>query len=137
MLIVAIDPGPHIGWAQYDDAKDKYSVYMYHNIPEMVYQQIFRLKPDVLVIEKFTIVPGARVSKDGVETIVIYGGCRAAAALCGAKITTQYPSEMAIPYVLRAKAMLKELGVPHPTEHHADALTHLLAYQSKVERGLL
>lgn len=115
----------------------KYVVTMIHNMPELVYREIYRLKPEVVICEKFTIVPGARVSHDGTETIAIYGGVRAVAALVSAKFVSQYPSEMAVPYVLKAKAMLKELGVPRPTEHHADALTHLLAYQSKLERGLL
>lgn len=131
--MLAVDPGPHVGLAYTIDEPPYYRVLMYHNIEWFVYQEIYRLKPEVLIVEKFVVVPGARVSHDGVKTIEIVGGCIAVGTLVKAKIIEHRGMDMAKPQVLKAREMLK---TTRHTEHHVDALTHLLVYQDRVERGI-
>ena len=124
--VVSVDPGIHIGWAQQVDGVLETKMLMDH---VYAYARFLHLKPDVLVIERFTVVPGGMVSKDGLATLRCEGGFEALAMALGTKIVVQYPTQRRA-YLNQARTMIKDLNEPL-YEHNKDALAHLLFYLSK------
>lgn len=121
MRIIAIDPGPHVGVAiRHDD--DSYDVVMLHNELEDVFEIIMRVKPEVIVVERFAT--GGRMSGYGHRTVEIVGAMQALAYVLKAEFVKVSPQAR---YAFMEQSR-KDLGRGR-TQHEIDSYAHLLSWE--------
>ena len=124
MIIVAVDPGPHIGVAiRYNDGT--LDVRMLHNELLEFMDVIMQLKPDEIVVERFAT--GGRMSGYGHETVEIVGVCRGLAFALGARFEKRTPQQR-YAFMEQAHEQLK-IGRSKLRSHEVDALAHLLSWE--------
>ena len=120
-MLLSIDPGPHAGIA-YKSDDDEYITTVLLTTKEVY--DLIRLKPSVVVIERFAAV---QISAPGLYTVDLVGGVKALCYVYDIPIFV-HPPQGRYAFQKQAKEMLKKQGGTHMI-HEQDALAHLLAYE--------
>lgn len=131
MSILAVDPGITTGIAIHTN-QDLYLTLVIHRHKDL-WSIVDLHLPDVIVVEDFN--SAGLISKDGQATLRLIGAIEAVAFRMDIPTIIQFPRER-YPFIAPAKQMLlasREKFLIHQT----DALSHLLLYEDRVQRGVL
>lgn len=131
MSVIAFDPGITSGIAIRADTGE----YLTAAIRETtkLWEIIDRHKPTVIVFENFA--SGGIISKDGQATLRLIGAIEVVAFKLDIPTVLQFPQER-YPFMPQARVLLKLMG-RKLVSHEVDALSHLLLYESRLDRGVL
>lgn len=124
MIIMAVDPGPHIGLAvRYDDGRVETK--MLHNELDNFMSIVLMIKPHEIVVERFAT--GGRMSGYGHETVEIVGVCCGLAYALGSRFEKRTPQQR-YAFMEEARTTLNA-GRSKIESHEVDALAHLLSWE--------
>lgn len=110
---------------------DEYLTAVIVNVPDL-WDIIDKHQPTTIVLENFSA--GGLISKDGQATLRLIGAIEAVCYRLGIPYVIQYPQER-YKFIPVARAMLQQIKRT-PISHEVDALSHLLLYEDRVEKGL-
>ena len=125
-LIVAYDPGEHVGvaWRNLDGTLD--ATMIHFNLP-LSYSFISDM-PDIVVYEDFET---STIDKHGLYTVRVVGGIQALCTHLKIPCVVQIP-QARYPFREEAAAYLRNLRKSRKfVTHEMDALAHLLAYENR------
>lgn len=130
MSLVAFDPGISTGCAIKTDSGEYLTLVITE--PSKLWEVLEAHKPTCCVFENFA--SGGIISKDGQATLRLIGAIEVICFKMGIPIALQFPQER-YGHIPVAREMLKQRGRT-PISHEVDALSHLLLYEARVEKGL-
>lgn len=124
-LVVAIDPGPHMGIATRLNNGTLYAQ-MIHNDLMSVWKYLEEAKPGVIIVERF--MTGGRISNDGLYTVEAQGSIARCAWGLKAEFIWQRPADRT-PFIPQAKELLGKTGNKKIESHEVDAVAHLIRWE--------
>ena len=144
MSLVAFDPGISTGCAIHTD--ERYHVANGQTVvtprqyitlvitePHKLWEVLEGQNPvHCCIFENFA--SGGLISKDGQATLRLVGAIEAICYKMGIPVALQFPVERR-GFIPIAREMLKQRGST-PISHEVDALSHLLLYESRIEKGI-
>lgn len=135
MTLIAIDPGITTGVAIHaanTQIGDVYSTLVIHKASDL--WSIFDAHlPSIVVFEDFN--SAGLISRDGQATLRLIGAIEAVTFRLNIPTVLQFPRER-YPFIASARNMIRATNKKYLI-HEVDALSHLLLYEDRVQRGVL
>ena len=131
MTIIALDPGITTGCAIRTDSQ-LYRTLVVHKNTE-IRELIEYDQPSVCIFEDFN--SAGLIDKNGQATLRLIGYIEAITQVMNIPTCLQFPRER-YPFIEPARKMIRAMNKKYLI-HEVDALSHLLLYEDRVQRGVL
>lgn len=131
MTLLALDPGVTTGVAIHSN-DNQYITLVVHKFTDIL-ELIKYHKPTVVIFEDFNA--GGLIDKYGQATIRLIGSIETMAHMLNIPTCLQFPRER-YPFIAPARQIIKAMNKKYLV-HEIDAMSHLLLYEDRVQRGVL